>query len=73
MSYDYQWEMLKEKSPVNSVSDFKPRFGPVVLDRDEQGRAKKVRFQLLADNFDLDVFLVAIVNSISILIFIFDY
>ncbi len=64
MSHDYQWEVLSEnRIPQNNISEFKPRFGPVVTQRDDDGTAKKVKFQLLLDNSNSRVFLVGNFNN----------
>jgi hypothetical protein len=55
---DYQWQVLyNNRKPKLNINSFQPAFGPIVTKRDEKGKAKKVKFQLLLDNPDCEVYL----------------
>ena len=62
--YTYQWEkLLNNEINTKDISEWNSRFGPVVLERDENNKAKKVKFSLLLENKYLRVFLVGDFNN----------
>jgi 1,4-alpha-glucan branching enzyme len=64
MNYDYQWEYLRDhRTRERSIADWMPRAGPVVTARHADGRASHVRFQLLLDNAQTDIYLVGEFNN----------
>ncbi len=64
MNYDYQWEYLHDnQTPTKKLSEWQSRFGPVVTDRDSKGNCKKVKFQLLIDNKNIDAYIIGSFNN----------
>lgn len=61
--FDYQFEKLRHLKPVSDINIWDSRFGPIVLSRNEDGTAKKVKFSLLLENRFLRVFLVGKFNN----------
>lgn len=60
----YQWEkFLLDDKPQKSLDAYKPSFGPVVLERNPDGTAKSVRFQVLIDNPSSEVYLIGKFNE----------
>jgi 1,4-alpha-glucan branching enzyme len=60
----YQWEYLNSnRQPKKKISDFSPAFGPVVTRRGKDNKAEKIRFQLLVDNPDQEIYLVGEFNN----------
>ncbi|MCA9486511.1 MAG: hypothetical protein KC548_02570, partial [Nanoarchaeota archaeon] len=51
MDEKYQWEKCyHEQTPTKDMGSWKSRFGPQVLERNEDGSAKSVQFSLLKDS-----------------------
>lgn len=62
-AYDYQWEILEEISkPEKDINHWICDYGTRVLERDDEGKAKKIRFHLLIDNNKIEVYLVGDFN-----------
>ncbi|MFW6285795.1 MAG: alpha amylase C-terminal domain-containing protein [Nanoarchaeota archaeon] len=62
--YDYQWEILRDgKIKKENLDDWFSNYGPKVISRDSNGYAKKVEFNVLIDNSELEVFLVGSFNN----------
>lgn len=62
--YDYQWEYLRDHSkPEKDITTWPNAFGPVVVKRDRSKKAARVRFQLLLDNKNTDVFIIGDFNN----------
>ncbi|MFP4190096.1 MAG: alpha-amylase family glycosyl hydrolase [Candidatus Woesearchaeota archaeon] len=59
----YQWEELIDKEPEKNIMDWHSEFGPSVLDREADGRARKVKVSLLLDNPETMVYLVGDFND----------
>jgi 1,4-alpha-glucan branching enzyme len=63
-SYDYQWEELYDNQEAKkNISNWKSDYGPLVLERDSEQKAKKTRFQILIDNQGLEIYLVGSFNN----------
>ncbi|MCK4996867.1 alpha amylase C-terminal domain-containing protein [Candidatus Pacearchaeota archaeon] len=63
-NYKYQWEINSENTePKNNLKDWVSNYGANVIDRDEDGFASKIKFNVLIDNADLDVFVVGDFNN----------
>lgn len=62
MSALYQWEKLVDKKPEKDISSWESDFGPVVTKR-EDGKAEEVRFKVLVDNPETQVYLVGPFND----------
>ena len=61
---DYQWEVLFNNSkPKKDISNWKPIFGPKVIDRNSDNTAEKVRFNILLDNPRVKLYLVGDFNN----------
>lgn len=63
MSNDYQWQVLEQKrKPVKNLNEWESTFGPRIIER-ENGRAVKVRFQVLQDNAGIEIFVTGSFNN----------
>ena len=61
---DYQWEVLYDKQkPDKDINKWQCSFGPKVVERFPNEKAKVVRFDLLLCNKNVDVFLVGDFND----------
>lgn len=58
----YQWEKLINANPEKNIDEWKSDFGPVVVER-KDNKASKVRFKVLVDNPETEVFLVGNFNN----------
>ena len=62
--FEYQWEVCAEiEKPEKNIVDWKSDFGPIVIERFTDGKAKKVRFQLLVENKNSEIYLVGNFNN----------
>lgn len=63
-NYDYEWEnQFNNQTPRNNINDYKSNFGYKIITRNEDKTAKKVMFQLLIDNPNIEVFIVGKFNN----------
>lgn len=60
----YQWEyLMAHQTPEKDIVTWQPSFGSVVVERDGEGKAIKVRFAVLIDNPDVHVYVVGGFNN----------
>ena len=63
-NYNYQWELLKDnQNPKKNINEWKSEFGPIITQRDEEGKCKKVKFKILIDNPNIRIFLTGTFNN----------
>ncbi len=64
MEFNYEWEnQFKIQTPKKDISKFNSNFGYEVLNRDNDGIAQQIKFSLLIDNSNIDVFIVGEFND----------
>lgn len=63
-TYDYQWEILEEeRTPKRKLSEWGSNYGPKVLNRDSEGLASEIEFNILIDNHEIEVFIIGTFND----------
>ena len=63
-NYDYEWELLYHNpEPKADISKWDSEYGPKVIERHPDGKAKSVQFNLLIDNPKIQVYIIGSFNK----------